>query len=115
MASIVVEHLRYKVKQKDLPIFLQGERVWTEALSSYPGFISKEIWMDRDEPDNIIVIIKWASYLQWKSIPEQLLSLIRADYEKVVGDKKFKILEEKEYDCHNALIETIGFASDVQE
>jgi uncharacterized protein (TIGR03792 family) len=41
-------------------------RNWTQALANYAGFIGKEVWLNPNEPTEIILVIRWVTPEQWK-------------------------------------------------
>ncbi len=75
---MVIEFLRFEVSKEDRADFLQADvAIWTAALSQYPGFISKETFVDQ-ETEHIVTMIRWESLAHWKSIPESELEAIDA-------------------------------------
>lgn len=100
---MVVEYLLYEVKEGDLPLFMDAEQLWTDFLSGYSGFINKDIWVDREDPTKVAIIIKWASMIQWKSIPQSMVDDVEERCKEICGGKTFKLLESKQYDYQNAL------------
>ena len=80
--------------------------VWTEALARYPGFISKEVWLDPGADDTVILIIRWHSRAQWKAIPEPELNLIQQRFDAEVGDRPYALTESREFQvrkfCHGS-------------
>ena len=73
---MVIEWLRFAVPAAQRAAFLERDaRVWTQALSKYPGFISKETWFEPDS-DATIAVIRWESLEAWKSIPRSHLEFL---------------------------------------
>ncbi len=73
-----IEHLVFKVEdpaQVDRFIRLD-EAIWTTALAEYPGFISKEVWVNREVPGEVHTVLIWKSMEEWKSIPLEELKRI---------------------------------------
>jgi uncharacterized protein (TIGR03792 family) len=46
--------------------------IWTPALAAHDGYISKEVWPSIDNPDDVVIIVRWESLAQWKSFPDEL-------------------------------------------
>src|SRR3712207_7123899 len=46
---------------------------YTTLFRSYPGFQSKEIWTNPDNPDELVIVTHWASFEQWQAIPREVL------------------------------------------
>lgn len=81
--------LREKYIQKD-------EEIWTAFLSTCPGFLGKEVWINPDKPDELILIVRWATREQWKSIPQERLELIEQEFVREMGDR-YPFVETNEY------------------
>lgn len=86
----VAEALRERYIQKD-------EEIWTTALARYPGFLGKEIWLNPDHPDEIVMVIQWQSREQWKAIPEEALEQVEREFDRALGTSDYKIVEAKEF------------------
>lgn len=69
-----VEWLKFQVPLQQQARFIeQDAAIWTPVLSSYPGFQSKEIWSNPGRPDELVLVIHWASMEQWQAIPQDVL------------------------------------------
>lgn len=80
MSSGIVEFLTFAVAASDREDWIAAdERVWTAFLRAQPGFVSKQVWTDRDDPDNVHAVITWSDEHAWKSIPAD--DLARTDEE----------------------------------
>lgn len=44
--------------------------IWTHELITCAGFESKEIWLSRDRPGEITVIIYWSDFDAWKNLDQ---------------------------------------------
>ncbi len=60
--------------------------IWTPALARHEGFISKEVWPSLTDPDQVAIVVRWASQDQWKSFPEELGSELDAKMRDVQLD-----------------------------
>ncbi len=49
--------------------------IWTQALANYAEFIGKEVWLNPNEPTEIILVIRWVTRL-WKWISREQLKVI---------------------------------------
>ncbi len=78
-SPIAIEHLCFRVPPGGQTAFLeQDEHIWGVPLRHHPGFLSREIWLDEEDPELIHIIIRWASRAAWKSFPpEQVEALDR--------------------------------------
>lgn len=83
---MVVEWLQFRVpaSQRERYIQVDGE-IWTAALRTYPGFISKETWIAPDDDEVIIFVIRWQTREAWKAIPEADLRQIEQRFDEAFG------------------------------
>lgn len=96
---MVIEFLKIEVSPEDREEYLQlDEKIWTKALAKFPGFIGKEVWLNPNKPSEVILIIRWASREDWKSISAQLLAEIEAQFALATGSIHHQIVESGEYD-----------------
>ena len=86
---MVIEWLRFEVPAAQRAAFLERDaQIWTQALSKYPGFISKETWFEPDS-DATIAVIRWESLEAWKSIPRSHLEFLDDE----MGDLLIPVVE----------------------
>lgn len=94
---MVIELLKFQVAAELREQFIQkDEEIWTQALAGYPGFLGKEVWINPNEPTQVILVIRWATREQWKSIPLKLLERIEQQFAQQLGDI-YQIVESAEY------------------
>ncbi len=94
---MVIEFLRFQVTPALREKFVQkDEEIWTPALAKFPGFISKEVWINPQEAAEVILVIRWATREQWKSISVKELEKIEARFAQQMG-KTYKLIESSEY------------------
>lgn len=86
----VVPALREKYIQKD-------EEIWTAALSKYPGYLGKQVWLDAKNADIVVLVIHWASREAWKAVPVKDLEATEKLFAQQLGRDTYKIIEEGEY------------------
>jgi len=68
----VIEMLRAKCApgRRDEWLVRDAE-IWTPVLAAHDGYISKEVWPSIDNPDEVVIIVRWESLAQWKSFPKE--------------------------------------------
>jgi uncharacterized protein (TIGR03792 family) len=94
---MVIEWLKVNVAAELREEYIQKDmEVWTPALEQYPGFLGKEIWLDPDDPTALVILIRWASREQWKSIPADKVEEITETFDQIFG-QPYRMVEEKEY------------------
>ena len=94
---MVIELLKFKVAPEHREQFIQKDaEIWTQALAGCPGFLGKEVWINPNEPTQVILVIRWATREQWKSIPLELLDAIEQQFAQQLGDI-YQIVEVSEY------------------
>lgn len=77
MSDRVVEFLTFTVDPSEQTEWiLADERVWTTFLQRQNGFVSKQVWTDRSDPNLIHAVITWSDEDSWKSIPADELARI---------------------------------------
>jgi uncharacterized protein (TIGR03792 family) len=94
---VVIELLKVKVPPEHREKYIQKDaEIWTTALASYPGFLGKEVWINPNDPTEIILIIRWATREHWKAIPQPDLDAIETKFTKAMG-QYYPIIESGEY------------------
>ena len=97
---MVIEWLKFRVDSKLREKFIQkDEAIWTASLSTYPGFLGKEVWIEPKEPDKVIFTIRWQTRQQWKSIPVKDLAEIEQQFFTAMKKMNinYKMIESKEF------------------
>lgn len=97
---MVIEWLKFIVDPESREQFIQqDDQIWTAALSTYPGFLGKEVWIEPDTPGRVILTIRWQTREQWKSIPLKDLAAIEQEFSRVMNKMNisYKITESKEF------------------
>lgn len=95
---MVIEWLKFRVAPSFRERFIQADdRIWTTALSQYPGFLGKEVWIEPANQDEVVQMIRWASRAAWKLIPPQELDDVEQTFSQAVGKGNYELIEEKEY------------------
>jgi uncharacterized protein (TIGR03792 family) len=71
---MVIEWLRYEVDAADHDRFIAlDQEIWTTTLARQPGFLGKDVWRDVANPNQLCLIIRWASRGAWHAVPGTLL------------------------------------------
>lgn len=96
---MIIELLKVKVAPELQKEYLKKDAEWTKALVSYPGFLGKEVWLNPNKPTEVILVIRWASCEQWKTISVELLNAIEQQFAQALGDI-YQIVELSEYQVH---------------
>ncbi|MGD1859793.1 MAG: TIGR03792 family protein [Leptolyngbyaceae cyanobacterium] len=94
---MVIEWLKFRVPadQRERYVHIDDE-IWTASLRQYPGFISKETWISPDDPEVVILVIRWQTRDQWFAIPEDELTAITTRFDDAFGFD-YIMEESKEY------------------
>jgi len=97
MTSVVIELLKVKVVPEHREQYIQKDaEIWTQALARCPGFLGKEVWINPKEPSEVILVIRWATREQWKSIPPERLQQISQKFDQQLG-YTHQIVDSAEY------------------
>jgi uncharacterized protein (TIGR03792 family) len=97
MTSVVIELLKIKVAPEHREKYIQKDaQIWTQAIARCPGFLGKEVWINPNEPSEVILVIRWATREQWKSIPPERLQQISQEFDQQLG-YTHQIVDSAEY------------------
>lgn len=95
---MVVEWLKVQVAEELREAFIQkDEAIWTAALAKYPGFLGKQVWINPQKPEEVILVIHWANLEAWKSIPAEVVEAIERQFSEQMGAGTYKLVEGVEY------------------
>ncbi len=93
-----IEWLKVEVQPELREQFVQKDaEIWTTKLASYPGFLNKEVWISPDDLSEVVLVVHWASFEQWKAIPEAELQRTEAQFKAAMGNATYKIVEALRY------------------
>lgn len=94
---MVIEWLKFRMASENRERYVQLDTdIWTAALQGYPGFVSKEIWIDPSDAEVVICVIRWSSREQWKSISETELTQVTQAFDEALGFP-YEMVESKEF------------------
>jgi uncharacterized protein (TIGR03792 family) len=97
MQGVVIEFLKFKINSQMREICIQKDaEIWTTALAQYPGFLGKEVWLNPNDPTEIIFVIRWATREQWQAIPPEELAPVEQKFAAAFGDT-YELVESAEY------------------
>ena len=95
---MVIEWLKVQVDPEKRELYVQKDaEIWTAALSKYPGFLGKEVWISPENLSELIIVIHWASLEQWKAVPATDLQRIEAQYNQAMDETQHAIVESASY------------------
>lgn len=97
---MVIEFLKFRVGPDFREDFIKiDEEIWTNQLKTYSGFLGKETWCNSapEKNNEIIIVIRWQSHQQWKSIPLEDLAKIEQQFAQKMQGKNYEMIEAKEY------------------
>ncbi|MBE7380869.1 MAG: TIGR03792 family protein [Leptolyngbya sp. SIO1E4] len=82
---MIIEWLKFRVPADQRERYVQlDDEIWTAALQTYPGFLSKETWISPEDEEAVILVIRWRTREEWKAIPEDELAEIEARFDEAV-------------------------------
>src|SRR5919199_928664 len=94
---MVIEWLKVRVSPELREKFIQKDaEIWTSMLASYPGFLSKEVWIDPQTPNELVLVIRWATLEQWQAIPPEPLQQTEQKFNQEFGSQ-YEFIEESKY------------------
>lgn len=84
-----VEYLVFQLEDPDKTedFITIDHEVWTTYLSSFNGFVSKEVWINTQKPGEIHTILIWENMECWKSIPLDELKIKDKEFKDKLGSK----------------------------
>ena len=94
---MVIEWLKIKVSPELREKFIEKDaQIWTAMLSGYPGFLSKEVWINPEISTEVVLIIRWETLEQWKAVPAARLIEIETLFTKEFGQQQ-EIVEAAQF------------------
>lgn len=86
---MVIEFLTFDVAIGDQEAFLPvEEETWSRYLEQRPGFIKKEIWKNRENPEEIHSVIWWTDQETWFTISQEDIERVDASMGKWFRESK---------------------------
>ena len=94
---MVIELLKFKMNPAGREIFIQkDEEIWTTALTKYPGFLGKEVWINPNDQSEVVIVVQWETRELWKSIPQKDLDAIESKFDASL-EFNYEMVESSEY------------------
>ncbi len=94
---MVIELLKFRIAPKQREKYIHRDaQIWTAALANYPGFIGKELWINPNDPTELVMVIRWETREQWKSILQEEVDAITERFDKDLGFT-YEMVESSEY------------------
>ena len=94
---MVIEWLKVRVPSDQRERYIRvDDEIWTPALRQYAGFLSKETWIDPEDPEIVTFVIRWETREQWFSIPKDELAEVTHRFDETFG-ADYTMTESKEY------------------
>jgi len=93
-----IEWLKIEVQPELREQFVQKDaEIWTVMLAQYPGFLNKEVWISPENLAEVVLVVHWASFEQWKAIPAADLQETEARFNQAMGSDTYKIVQASRY------------------
>lgn len=94
---MVIEWLKFKVPAEVREKFIQKDgEIWTPALAKSPGFLGKEVWLNPNASDELVLVIHWQTREAWSAVPSDLLEETDRQFAREMG-AVYPIVEAGEY------------------
>lgn len=95
---MVIEWLKFHVSPQLREKFIQTDaQVWTAMLASYPGFLGKEVWINPNVPEEIVLVIRWETRQHWAATPKEALEVTEQQFAQQMGTEQYQMVETGEY------------------
>lgn len=81
-----IEWIEVEVEPAEQARFLAAdEAVWTRFLAEQPGFVSKEVWRDGDDPQRLALVVTWRRRQDPERVSRAALEEREREMERRVG------------------------------
>lgn len=68
---MVIEYLTFTIDPNGLEEWLVADqRVWSRFLERQPGFVGKQVWVERGCPHEVHAVITWADETSWRTVSQ---------------------------------------------
>lgn len=92
-----IEWLRFRVDEAHRETFVQqDETIWTSTLSSYDGFLGKEVWINPNDRTEVITVIRWRDMESWNAIPLEVLDATEQAFSAAMGPT-YELMDSRHY------------------
>lgn len=74
---MVIEFLTFQIDPTARESWLAvEEQTWSRFLERQPGFVAKQMWIERDVPGEVFAVITWQDEASWHAIPADELAAV---------------------------------------
>lgn len=74
---MVIEYLTFIIDPAERDGWLAvEEQTWSRFLERQTGFVSKQMWVERDQPGAVHAVIVWQDEASWHAIPHDELAAV---------------------------------------
>jgi len=95
---MVIEWLKFEVVPDAKQQFIEKDQeIYSEFLGKYPGFLGKEIWLNPQVENEVIIVIYWQTREAWYSVPKEAVDKTEIQFAQAVGADNYQLVEIKEY------------------
>jgi uncharacterized protein (TIGR03792 family) len=95
---MVVEWLDFHVPVQRQPEFIRLDaEIWTTSLATCPGYLGKEIFRRKEQPEKLSLVIRWRSRADWHAAPRPMLEATNRRFIESLGEE-FPVLGCIDYD-----------------
>ncbi|MDY6936550.1 MAG: TIGR03792 family protein [Cyanobacteriota bacterium] len=95
---MVIEWLKIQVRPRMREKFVQLDyEIWTKMLEGRSGFLGKEVWLDSEADDLVILVIRWQTFEDWQSVPDSILERTDREFKRKMGRQTFRYLDSHAY------------------
>lgn len=103
---MIIEWLKFRVPPQHQAEFIsQDEQIWTAKLSGYSGFVGKEVWLNPNVAEEVIMIVRWQTRQQWKSIPVEELNATQRQFDLATSTITHEMIESLEFETNKFLFD----------
>lgn len=100
---MVIEWLKVNVPPELREQYIQKDaEIWTPLLSQHSGFAGKEVWINPNDPTEIVMVIRWQNREAWKEVPSEALQEADRQFTEAMG-QPFSFTAEGEYQVRKFL------------
>jgi uncharacterized protein (TIGR03792 family) len=101
---MIIEWLKIRVKPELREKYIQlDDEIWTPALRKYPAFLGKETWVNPEQLDEVVLVIRWESREDWKAIPSEAVQQVQNAFDQRFSPQDYEMLEEGEWQVRKFL------------
>lgn len=95
---MIIEWLKFRVSPNLREEFLEiDQQIWTNKLKTCPGFLGKEVWINPERLDEVVILIRWQTREEWKNIPQSQLDTLEKQFNQKMQGKNYQMIESLEY------------------